>query len=268
MVILWNLYLHPFERKTRISSSNWTKFLTKLILQFSSLSVVLVPSSNQLFAGNLDVSCLNLMSLWLLSTGKTHPILLSKRYVAHAPPTTGKQNKLNAQNTFREVADQSEGNIIDEPISRPPNQTVIQRSIGRKEKDRKQSKMSRLTIAVQLVASSTATRYSLDQAIDSTDDKLEPAQSHIPDVQLAAHPVNWEKKPSLTAAQAEQAKPAAKSTLSVKPGTSLSAERTEPVNQRVSLCRRNALNLYGLGVMISTLHPLQPKRKSRLRRNY
>ena len=96
-------------------------------------------------------------------------------------------------NTLREAA------IFDEPISGPSKQTVIQLPIGRKGKNRKRSKKSLPTIAMQPVASNTATRHSLAQAIDSTDE-LEPVQPHTPDVQLAARSVNWEK-PSLTPAQ-------------------------------------------------------------------
>ena len=52
---------------------------------------------------------------------------------------------------------------------------------------------------MQPVAPRSNIHFSLDHGIDSIDDKLEAAQHLTPHVGPAAHPVNWENKPQLTA---------------------------------------------------------------------
>ena len=170
-----NLQLLLFLRKVQYCCSIWTGFFTMLPPQFSPASVLVVRSSNPLFTGNVDVSCQNLTTP-CHGCQQVEPILSATRNVALGPSIAAKKNKLKAQNTLYKVANRSKAAIIDEPINGPSTQTVVQRPIGSKSKDRKRSKKSHPIITIQLVASSTATSHSLDQTIDSTSDEVDPAQ--------------------------------------------------------------------------------------------
>ena len=88
--------------------------------------------------------------------------------------------------------------------------------------------------------------HSLNHEPHSADEEPDPA---------TAQPVNWEKTSPVKPAITTRAKldTGSTSTIIDKSGKQPSSQRMEPVKLRASNRRRNALNRYGLGVVISTV---------------
>ena len=182
-------------------------------------------------------------NLSFLPTEKANLHMLSKRDIAYSTPTAATQNKLNSQNTLRQVGNQSEATIYDELLSGLPKQTAIQQPSGCKGKDRKRWKKSRPTKAMRPVTFSTDMTTLRNKPSTRRTMSSSP-HNHISQTSglLPAQSTGRRNRRSPPLNQSDQSP--LPSQLSDKPGTSPPAQLTESVKQRASNRWRSTPNRF------------------------
>ena len=152
------------------------------------------------------------------------------RDVAFAIQLDNTQQSVNAKIARSEVASQNEAVCANELTSTVRKHTTVPQSVHREGKSCNQVKEYQSHVAMQLVFPSANRHHPPAQVVDTTDDDLYPAEKLTQHVELAPHPVNWEKKPQLNQGGSDRAKPdiVSKSTVRDTFGTPPSVTRMEP----------------------------------------